>query len=230
MMDTISRRDLLTGAAVVGASLALGAKAAAATTNEIATYQVKPLPFDPAKLKGISEKLIVAHHDKNYAGAVKRLSAIEEKIQQLPPDAAPFQMGALKREHLIAANSMILHEYYFSNLGGDGKVGGRIENMIKSQFGSLDAWQHDFKLTGLALGGGSGWTMLTYSPRDKRLYNVWSADHQMTLAHGVPVLVMDMYEHAYQMDYGPDAKAYIEAFFNNINWEEVEKRASSLSA
>lgn len=227
-MTEISRRDLLSTAAIASVSLALGAGNVASGATDTTLYQVKPLPFDPSKLKGISEKFIVSHHDKNYAGAVKRLSAIEEKIQQLPGDAAPFLMGSLKREHLIAANSMILHEYYFDNLGGDGKTGDTIKSMIDKQFVSFEAWQHDFKLTGLSLGGGSGWTMLTYSPRDKRLYNVWSADHQMTLAHGVPLLVMDMYEHAYQMDYGADAKSYIDAFFNNINWELVDKRCKSL--
>ena len=225
-MTDISRRDLLTAAAVAGGAVLLGNTVSAQPASKVASlkYEVKPLPFNPAKLQGISEKLIVSHHDKNYAGAVKRLSAIEEKIAQLPTDAAPFQMGSLKREALIATNSMILHEYYFDNLGGDGKIGGEIKNAITKQFGSLEAWEHDFKLTGQSLSGGSGWVILAYSPRDKKLLNVWSSDHQVSLASGAPILVMDMYEHAYQMDYGADAKAYIDAFFQNINWEEVDKR------
>ncbi|MCC7527997.1 MAG: Fe-Mn family superoxide dismutase, partial [Candidatus Melainabacteria bacterium] len=104
------------------------------------------------------------------------------------------------------------------------KIGGEIKNAITKQFGSLEAWEHDFKLTGQSLSGGSGWVILAYSPRDKKLLNVWSSDHQVSLAAGAPILVMDMYEHAYQMDYGADAKAYIDAFFQNINWEEVDKR------
>lgn len=225
-MTDISRRDLLTAAAVAGGAVLLDNTVSAQPASKVASlkYEVKPLPFNPAKLQGISEKLIVSHHDKNYAGAVKRLSAIEEKIAQLPADAAPYQMGSLKREALIATNSMILHEYYFDNLGGDSKIGGEIKNAITKQFGSLEAWEHDFKLTGQSLSGGSGWVILAYSPRDKKLLNVWSSDHQVSLAAGAPILVMDMYEHAYQMDYGADAKAYIDTFFQNINWEEVDKR------
>ncbi|MBL0184907.1 MAG: Fe-Mn family superoxide dismutase [Candidatus Obscuribacter sp.] len=229
-MTDISRRDLLTSAAVASGAILLGNAVSAEPLSKVpsAKYEVKPLPFNPAKLQGISEKLIVSHHDKNYAGAVKRLSSIEEKIAQLPVHAAPFQMGSLKREALIATNSMILHEYYFENLGGDGKIGGDIKNALTKQFGSLEAWEHDFKLTGQSLSGGSGWVILAYSARDKKLLNVWSSDHQVSLAAGVPILVMDMYEHAYQMDYGADANKYIDAFFSNIDWQRVNKRAENL--
>ncbi len=234
MNDDITRRNFLADAALLssGVLLAQAGSAALAETpsdspapTKSISYEVKPLPFNPAKLKGISEKLIVSHHDKNYAGAVKRLSSIQTKIAALPQDAPPFMMGSLKREELVAMNSMILHELYFANLGGGGKVAGSTEKLIKSSFGSVDAWEHDFKLTASSLSGGSGWVVLAYSPRDKRLHNVWSSEHLVNLACGVPVLVMDMYEHAYQMDYGADAKAYIDAFMTNINWEEVESRA-----
>lgn len=230
-MADVSRRHLLTAAAVAGGAVLLGNSAVGAQpTSKVGTskYDVKPLPFNPAKLQGISEKLIVSHHDKNYAGAVKRLGTIEEKIAQLPADAAPFQMGSLKREALIATNSMILHEYYFENLGGDGKIGGETKNAITKQFGSVEAWEHDFKLTGQSLSGGSGWVILAYSPRDKKLLNVWSSDHQVSLAAGVPILVMDMYEHAYQMDYGANANSYIDAFFSNIDWQRVDNRTNNL--
>lgn len=228
-MSQISRRDLLGSAAIIaGAALVSGPQALSATTATAGGFQPKPLPFDPAKLTGISEKLISSHHKNNYAGAVKRLNSIQEKIKQLPPDAVPFQMGSLKREELIATNSMILHEYYFGNLGGNGKLDGNITKVISQQFGSNDAWEHQFRLTGQSLGGGSGWVILAYSARDKNLFNIWSSDHTQTLAGGTPLLVMDMYEHAYQMDYGADAKSYIDAFFKNINWEEVEKRAVEL--
>jgi Fe-Mn family superoxide dismutase len=225
----LSRRDLLATAAITAGAALIGSSAVQAQQGKLTVkFEPRPLPFNPAKLKGISEKLITSHHDKNYAGAVKRLGGIQEKIAQLPADAQPFQMGSLKRESLIAMNSMILHEYYFDNLGGDGKIGDKIGDVINRQFGSIDSWQHDFKLTGQSLSGGSGWVILAYSPRDKSLYNIWSADHQIALAAGVPVLVMDMYEHAYQMDYGADAKAYIEAFISNINWEMVNSRVKDL--
>src|SRR5713226_10770753 len=119
--------------------------------------QIKPLPFEAGKLKGLSEKLITSHHQNNYGGAVKRLNQIQQQIGSLPKDAAPYQMGSLKREELIATNSMILHEIYFGNLGGDGKPSGTIMEWIKAQYGAFDVWERDFRLTGMSLGGGSGW-------------------------------------------------------------------------
>ncbi len=223
---TLSRRSFIGVTAAAVGALAAGTRVSAQNLSaaDASGYRVQPLPFHPAKLNGISERLIVSHHDKNYAGAVRRLSAIQERIRQLPADSPPFQMGALKREELIAMNSMILHEYYFENLGGDGKAAGNALDLIKQQFGSYEDWEHEFKLTGLSLSGGSGWVMLSFSPHDTRVYNVWSSDHTQGLAAGKPLLVMDMYEHSYQMDYGADAKGYIQAFFKNINWEAVQKR------
>lgn len=234
MTDEITRRNFLVDAALVSGGVLLTQSGSAALAADSAdsqstpaafSYEPKPLPFNPSKLKGISEKLIVSHHDRNYAGAVKRLASIKAKIAALPKDAPPFLMGGLKREELVAMNSMILHELYFANLGGAGNSSGTTEKLINTAFGSIEAWEHDFKLTASSLSGGSGWVVLAYSPRDKRVHNVWSSDHLVSLAFGTPLLVMDMYEHSYQMDYGADAKGYIDAFFSNINWEEVESRA-----
>jgi Fe-Mn family superoxide dismutase len=186
--------------------------------------QIKPLPFEAGKLKGLSEKLITSHHQNNYGGAVKRLNQIQQQIGSLPKDAAPYQMGSLKREELVATNSMILHEFYFDNLGGDGKASGTIADLIKTHYGAYEAWEQDFRLTGMSLGGGSGWVILNYNPRENAVHNYWSSDHTQNLVWGTPVLVMDMYEHAYQMDYGANAKGYIDAFFQNINWDAVNRR------
>jgi Fe-Mn family superoxide dismutase len=187
--------------------------------------QIKPLPFDATKLKGLSEKLITSHHQNNYGGAVKRLNQIQQQIGSLPKDVAPYQMGSLKREELIATNSMILHEFYFGNLGGDGKTSGTIVDLIKAQYGSAEAWEQEFRLAGMSLGGGSGWVILNYNPRENAVHNYWAADHTHSLAWGTPLLVMDIYEHAYHMDYGANARGYIDAFFQNINWDEVNRRA-----
>lgn len=188
------------------------------------THQIKPLPFEASKLKGLSEKLIASHHQNNYGGAVKRLNQVQQQVGSLPKDAAPYQMGSLKREELIATNSMILHEFYFGNLGGDGKASGTIVGLIKTHYGTYQAWEQDFRLTGMSLGGGSGWVILNYNPREAAVHNYWAADHTHSLAGGVPLLVMDMYEHAYQMDYGANARGYVDAFFQNISWDEVNRR------
>jgi len=191
-------------------------------------HQPKPLPFDPTKLTGLSEKLLTSHHQNNYTGAVKRLNAIEQQIGGLPSDAAPYQMGSLKREELIATNSMLLHEAYFENLGGSGTVDGTFATLAKAAYGSVEAWEHDFRLTGMSLGGGSGWVVASYDPRTRQLHNWWAFDHTHGVAVGHPVLVMDMYEHAYQMDYGANAKGYVDAFFGNVHWDEVNRRLEAL--
>lgn len=190
-------------------------------------HEIKPLPFDPSKLKGLSEKLLISHHDNNYAGAVKRLNLIQQQLGALPKDAAPFQVGSLKREELIAINSKILHEIYFGNLGGDGKASGSIVSLLTTEYGSLATWEQEFRQTGLSLGGGSGWVILSYSPHEDTVHTYWSGDHTQNLGCGIPLLVMDMYEHAYAMDHGANAKAYIDAFFANINWDEVSRRAET---
>ena len=187
-------------------------------------YEMKPLSCNPAKLKGLSEKLIVSHHENNYGGAVKRLNAIAAQWQALDVASAPvFVINGLKREELIAANSMILHELYFDSLGGDGQAQGSLHSVLARDFGSAERWQAEFSAMGKAQGGGSGWVLLTYSHRDRKLINQWAADHTCNLARGTPILALDMYEHSYHIDYGAKAVAYVEAFMQNINWVNVAR-------
>lgn len=186
-------------------------------------YKPKKLPFDPAKVKGFSEKLLVSHYENNYAGAVKRLNAITAYLAGLDIAATPvFVVNGLKREELIAANSMIIHELYFDSLDGEGDPTGALAAAIGRDFGSLARWKAEFSATGKALGGGSGWVLLCYSPRDRRLTNTWAADHTMTLAGGRPILALDMYEHAYHMDHGAKAAEYVEAFMKGIRWSNAQ--------
>ena len=123
----------------------------------------------------------------------------------------------------------MLHELYFGNLGGDGKADGDARKRITQWFGSVEAWETEFKRTGNSLSGGSGWTVLAYNQQTKGLHNYWAADHTSNAPFSVPLLVLDMYEHAYHMDYGAAAAKYIDAFMQNVNWEEVNRRVESLS-
>src|SRR5258708_7179509 len=215
-----NRRDFIAIAA--GATLAVTAADALAQSPPKTEYAIKKLPFDSSRIKGISEKLLTSHYENNYSGAVKRLNAITAQLANLDVAAAPvFVINGLKREELIAANSMIIHELYFDGLGGEGDPKGALAEAMKKDFGSVERWKAEFVATGKALGGGSGWVMLSYSPRDKRLVNTWAADHTMTLANGRPVLALDMYEHAYQMDYGARAAAYVDAFMQIIRWDNA---------
>jgi Fe-Mn family superoxide dismutase len=200
-------------------------------TLPTATYQMKPLPCDPANLPGLSEKLIVSHYENNYGGAVKRLNAITAQLRSLDPQSSPvYVLNGLKREELIAANSMILHEIYFGCLGGAGSpASSTLQEAIAKDFGNFERWRTEFVSMGKALGGGSGWVLLTYSSRDGRLVNQWAADHAHTLAGGTPILALDMYEHSYHMDYGAKAGDYVGAFMNNVNWSIVEQRLVKVS-
>jgi len=226
-----NRRDFIAvaaGAAVVaGAADALAQQQASAPKPE---YEIKKLPFDPAKVKGLSEKLLQSHWANNYSGAVKRLNAIDAQLAGLDFASAPvFVVNGLKREELIAANSMIIHELYFDCLGGEGEPKGALAEQLAKDFGSTARWKAEFVAVGKALGGGSGWVLLTWSPRDKRLVNTWAADQTMTLANGRPILAMDMYEHAYAMDYGAAAAKYVDAFMQGIRWETVASRFETYS-
>ena len=189
------------------------------------TYEVLPLPFKPHRLDGLSDRLLVGHYENNYGGAVSRLNAIEGRLSGLDFGVAPvFDLNGIGRERLIAANSMILHEAYFDALGGSGEPDGGLARALDRDFGSVDRWRAEFTNMGKALAGGSGWVLLTWSERLGRLTNQWAADHAHTLADGAVVLALDMYEHAYALDFGAKAGAYVDAFMRSIHWERIEAR------
>ena len=135
---------------------------------------ILPLPFDPAQLRGLSERLLQSHHLNNYGGAVKRLHAIRAELATLDWGSTPgFRINGLKREELIAANSMGLHELYFASLGGDGvlKSAGKPAGFgvgLKRDFGTFERWRDAFVALATAMGGGSGWALLSWSARRER--------------------------------------------------------------
>jgi Fe-Mn family superoxide dismutase len=228
MTQGLERRDFIRGVAVAGTiatAAAIPERPALAQTNpgtKPMTYEIKPLAFDPKWIKGLSEKLLMSHYENNYGGAVKRLNAITAQLAELDFAKAPvFMINGLKREELVATNSMILHEIYFDGLGDGGAPSGALSEAITRDFGSRERWRTEFSAMGKAEGGGSGWVILAYSPRDKRLVNQWAADHTTNLAGGRPVLVLDMYEHAYHMDYGAKAAAYVDAYMEAIHWQNA---------
>jgi superoxide dismutase, Fe-Mn family len=186
------------------------------------TYSTKPLGCDPARIKGMSERLIVSHYENNYGGAVKRLNLIEEKLAKLDYANAPgYLINGLKREQLIAMNSMILHELFFDGLGEQSEPGDNLKEELTRTFGSYERWRSEFIAMGKALGGGSGWVLLAWSPRDRKFVNQWASDHCHTLAGGTPILALDMYEHSYHLDYGAKAADYVSVFMGAINWPAV---------
>jgi Fe-Mn family superoxide dismutase len=226
----MTRREIMGAIAAGGSAVLISsagiARAAGATAPSAGTgkHAPVPLPFDPKSLKGLSEKLIVSHHDNNYAGALKNLNKVEEELARVNKDTPGFVVGGLKERELTFTNSGILHEHYFGNLGGNGKASGGVQKAISDTFGGFSRFEESFRATGMSLAGGSGWTILAYNLHAGALQTYWSSNHSQALAFGQPLLVMDMYEHAYQMDYGAAAAKYIDAFFANIRWEEVNRR------
>jgi len=118
---------------------------------------------------------------------------------------------------------MILHELYFDGLGAEGEPDRVLQDALTRDFGSVDRWRSEFVAMGKAMGGGSGWVLLTYSAHDNRLVNQWAADHTHGLAGSSPILALDMYEHSYHLDYGAAAAKYVDAFMESIRWEHVSQ-------
>ena len=192
--------------------------------------KLKPLAFDPAKLNGLSERLVRSHWENNYGGSVKALAVVKKRLAEAlgDKDLPPYVYNDLKREHLLRTGSVVFHEHYFDNLGGSGKADASERKTIGAAFGSFDAWETEFRKIGAGLGGGSGWVVLGFNQHTRLLENYWLADHAHGPAATTPILVMDMYEHSYQMDFGAAAAKYIDAFFQNIQWDVVAARMALL--
>ncbi len=233
-MNKISRREVIPGIIAMGATvLSLNEKSFAQADSPIRVFrgehQPKPLPFDATKLKGLSEKLIKSHWENNYSGSVSALNVVEKRLAQLikEKDAPAYIYGDLKREEILRTGSVVLHEKYFANLGGNGKADGNAKKLIEQWFGSYESWEIEFRKTAQSLAGGSGWATLAYNLHTKSLHNYWASDHAYNAPFSVPLLVLDMYEHSYHIDYGSAATKYIEAFMQNVNWEEVNRRVET---
>jgi Fe-Mn family superoxide dismutase len=176
------------------------------------------------KLKGISQKTIEIHRDKLYAGYVAKRNEVEEKMVATDKPSANQTYSAwrgLKEGETFAANGMILHEYYFGVLGGDGQPQGEVLAEIEKIWGSYETWTEDFTACGMSA---RGWAVLAYDPSDNKLHNYIGDTQNQGAVWGVtPVIAMDVFEHSYFIDYGSDRKSYIQAFLQNLDWGKINK-------
>lgn len=183
---------------------------------------VKPLKF--SELPGLSAKQLSEHHDVLYAGYVKKYNEIQEKMKtvNLAETNATFSLlRELKLEETFALNGIKLHEGYFDNLGGNGIPEGEILKMIEQDFGSFEKWAEEFKALGICA---RGWVVLAYDWESKKLKNILCDFHSHGGVWGFSsLLILDVYEHAYFIDYATARKAYIEAFMKNVDWEFVNE-------
>jgi Fe-Mn family superoxide dismutase len=189
-------------------------------------YRLAPLFCRPWTLNGITPRLIESHYENNYGGALNRLNALTEEVEALDPATTPASViSRLKRDQNTALNSTLLHELYFASLGGDGRVVPEaMAEAITRDFGSVDRWRKEFIALASELANDSGWVLLTYVPRDGQLINQSTSDHLEGIAGGIPILALDMYEHAYHLDFGANATAYVATFMRNIEWNAVQAR------
>ena len=233
-MSRVTRREAIGQTAVGAAGLTLaGGANASATMQEpariaafAADHSPKPLGFDPARLIGLSERLITSHWENNYQGSVRGLNVIETRLAaaMADPDFPTVAYAGLKREQLHRTGSVILHEYYFDSLGGNGQPGGSIYEALAMAFGSFGFWQEEFRRTAMSLAGGSGWCILAWNSHTASLQNYWAWDHMHSAVASAPLIALDMYEHSYHMDYGTAAARYIDAFLANLDWEVIDAR------
>jgi Fe-Mn family superoxide dismutase len=195
-------------------------------------HQPKPLPYEAGSLNGLSARLIESHWSNNYGGSVRALNETKKRLAAAlgEADLPAYIYNDLKREHLMRTGSVVLHELYFDNLGGNGNADARARALIGSAFGDFDRWETEFRRIASGLGGGSGWVVLGYNRHFGTLENYWMADHMHSPALTAPLLVMDMYEHSYHIDFGAAAARYIDAFFMNVDWETVLARVDGLAA
>jgi Fe-Mn family superoxide dismutase len=232
-MQTATALAVMGAGARVGDALAAEAGPAVAAAGAFDLQRTpQPLPFDPKRLAGLSEKLVTSHWENNYGGAVRALNTVRGRLSQALSDASTpaYVYNGLKREQLLRTGSVVLHELYFGNLGGDGKAGAGLRTRIAASYASYDTWESEFRKIANGLGGGSGWVVLGYNRGLGVLENYWMADHATGPVGVVPVLVLDVYEHAFAIDYGAAVARYIDAFFANIQWDAVSQRLEQLSA
>lgn len=235
----IDRRALVRGAAIGLAAGLLSPRLASAQERAAVTvrgesfaqaHQPRPLPFAASSLNGLSTRLIDSHWSNNYGGSVRALNETKRRLADAlaDRDLPAYIYNDLKREHLMRTGSVVLHELYFENLGGNGRADEAARAWLGSAFGTFDRWEVEFRRIAAGLGGGSGWVVLGYNRQFGTAENYWMADHAHSPASTVPLLVMDMYEHSYHMDFGAAAAQYVDAFFANINWESVLARIAAL--
>lgn len=196
-----------------------------------AEYQAKDYSALIGHVAGLDDELLKMHF-KLYQGYVTNANSLLKKIQELNEkgQSKTPEYAGLKRMLGWEFDGMLLHEYYFENLGKTDPLpkDSPLMKRIEQDFGSYDAWKADFVSTGAIRG--IGWVVAYIDPKQGRLINQWINEHDVGhLAGGTPLLIMDVFEHAYITQFALDRPKYIEVFFNNINWNKVAERYTAVS-
>lgn len=191
-------------------------------------HKVKPLPFAYNSLEGISEQQLKFHHDTHYIAYVNNRNKIEEQLDEMRKKGDFPNIRGLKLNESHNASGMILHEVYWDTLGGKGgDPKGKLAEKMKQDFGTIENWKKEF----MAIASTArGWVLLCFDLSDNRLHNYSVDFHDQGAVWGsIPVMALDLWEHAHYTDYGPNKAKYFEAFFKNINWERISENFEKIS-
>jgi Fe-Mn family superoxide dismutase len=191
-------------------------------------HKVKPLPFAYNALEGISEQQLKFHHDTHYIAYVNNRNKIEEQLDEMRKKGDFPNIRGLKLNESHNASGMILHEVYWDTLGGKGgDPKGKFAEKMKQDFGSIENWKKEF----MAIANTArGWILLCFDLSDNRLHNYSVDFHDQGAVWGaIPIMALDLWEHAHYTDYGPNKAKYFEAFFKNINWEKISENFEKIS-
>jgi len=191
-------------------------------------YKVKPLPFAYNALEGISEQQLKFHHNTHYVAYVNNRNKIEEQLDEMRKKGDFPNIRGLKLNESHSASGMILHEVYWDTLGGKGgDPKGKLAEKMKQDFGSIENWKKEF----MAIANTArGWVLLCFDLSDNRLHNYSVDFHDQGAVWGaIPIMALDLWEHAHYTDYGPNKAKYFEAFFKNINWEKINENFEKIS-
>lgn len=195
-------------------------------------HKIKALPFKPPRLIGLSEKQTVAHYENHYGAEVRRFNAIENELLATNWNSVSrFELSALKQAQLSLWNSINLHEVYFDSLGGQDGLGsesvdpsGFLADAIVQHFGGVANWHLEFKALADTWVNGAEWVVLQWNVLSKKLENLVYTDQASMATGGVPLLSIDLHEHAYLTDFGSDVDNYINTFIENIHWDRAAER------
>lgn len=188
-------------------------------------YKTKDLKFayDALEEDGISPETLEVHHDRLYDGYVNKRNAVKKALENPPDDGDHFR--SLKKKETYVADGAILHELYFDTLGGNGQPTGEVAEKIREDFGDMSSYFEDLKATCGAITKNRGWVVTAYDPMDGRIHNFLCDAHDQGGVWGsIPIFTIDMYEHAYYMDFANDASTYVDAVLDNVDWEAIDER------
>lgn len=194
-------------------------------------HELPDLPYDYDALKGISEDVVRFHHDRHHASYIEGRNAAEAELEAARTHGDFSDVRSIKEAESFNQAGQVLHDVYWNNMGGaGGRPSGPLLEALEESFGSFEAFREEFEAVATA-SGRSGWALLLFDMSDGRLHTgLVDLHNELAWWNAVPLIACDVWEHAYYYDQGPDRDKYVNAFFQNLNWDDVSERFEAASA